>query len=154
MGLQRPDHDVLRPEVGRIARRPLSMPALAAVLDQRQAVLTDRGEGRAARHHDHLSLTGRRELRREVSADRAGAEDADAHQARPSFWASPMRWSLPVAPFGISSRMSTVRGTLKSASRADAKARMSRSPAAAPSLSTIATATSSPSMASGTATAT
>ena len=46
-------------------------------------------------------------------------------QAIPSCSASPIRLSLPVGPFGISSTTSTVRGTLKLASRSAANSRRS-----------------------------
>src|SRR3546814_7472206 len=76
---------------------------------------------RAARHQRHLD-PGPGQPDREIAADRAGTVDADPHRAhalapRPSFSARPMRCSFPVAPFGISSSSSKVRGTLKSASR-------------------------------------
>ena len=59
-----------------------------------------------------LGVSLRGQLRRHQPADRAGAEDADSHAVTPSFSASPMRISLPVAPFGISARNTIFRGTL------------------------------------------
>ena len=58
-----------------------------------------------------------------VAAD--GSYLVRLHSARPSFWARPMRCSLPVAPLGISSRKTTVRGTLKGAGAAPANSRNS-----------------------------
>ena len=57
--------------------------------------------------------------------------------------------SLPVAPFGISGRNTTLRGTLKSARCFAAKSRNSRSVQVMPSRSTTAAPTSSPSIACG-----
>jgi hypothetical protein len=39
-------------------------------------------------------------------------DSANRYPVSPSFWASPMRCSLPVAPFGISLRKMTFRGVL------------------------------------------
>src|SRR3954468_852254 len=125
------------------------MGAAGTAFVERQAVVLDRSQVRAARHEAELDLVRRGELCREVAANRACAEDADLHPARPSFAANPIRCSLPVAPLGISSRMTTFLGTLKSARRAATKSRMSRSLAAWPSRKTTAAATSSPSMACG-----
>src|SRR3546814_15917933 len=99
---------------------------------------------RAARHQRHLD-PGPGQPDREIAADRAGTVDADPHRAhalapRPSFSARPMRCSFSVAPFGISSSRSKVRGTLKSDRRfatyafrsAYVAAMPARSPTAAP----------------------
>ena len=47
------------------------------------------------------------------------------YHTKPSFCAIPIRCNLPVAPFGISARITILRGTLKSASLIAAKARIS-----------------------------
>src|SRR3546814_19295461 len=119
MLLQRHDRAVLRPQILRILRCRDPDRALALGGAQRQAALADRREMRAARHQRHLD-PGPGQPDREIAADRAGTVDADPPRApalapRPSFPARPIRCSFPVAPFGLPSSSSTVRGTLKSA---------------------------------------
>ena len=70
-------------------------------------------------------LAGLCELCTNQSANGACAIDADLHASNPKRSAKPMRWILPVGPLGISSRKSTFRGTLKSASLLAAKVRRS-----------------------------
>src|SRR6056297_803700 len=110
-----------------------------------QALLVHRCKVRTPGDDGHV-LTGIRQPDREIAADRARPEDADLHHASPSFSASPMRWSLPVAPFGISYTIRILPGTLNAASDFAAKSFSSRSVASEPSASTIAAATSSPSI--------
>ncbi len=96
--------------------------------DERQAVLLHCGEVRPACDERHLVVSRRGELCADQTAHRAGAEDADFHDAEsPNFAARPMRCSLPVAPFGISSRNTILRGSLKSARRSAAKSFSARS---------------------------
>ena len=71
--------------------------------------------------------------------------DSPPADTSPSFSASPIRRSLPVGPFGISSSTTTLRGTLKPARRPAAKSRTSPGAASIPSRRTTAAATSSPS---------
>src|SRR5690606_17162646 len=134
---------------GIVGRRDAPHRGFAAHLE-RQALVADRGEVGAARDERDLG-TGVGQQGAQVAADGARAVDRDLHPPRPSFWASPMRCSLPVAPLGISSMKRIVRGTLKSARRWAAKARRAASSALWPSFSTTTAATSSPSLGCGTA---
>src|SRR5262249_51816147 len=117
---------------------------------QSHALGADGGQMRAPRNHRDVGARFM-EFDREKTPDRTRAEDGDLHLPSPSFSASPMRWSLPVAPLGISGRNRIFRGTLKSATRAPTKARNSRSSQAEPSRNTTAAAISSPNMSCGTA---
>src|SRR5690606_21103312 len=116
-----------------------------------EAVFADRGKMLPARNQGDFRLALPRQQIADQPADRARAIDADFHQTSPSFSASPMRCSLPVAPFGISSSSVMLRGTLKAARLFAAKSRSSASVATLPSLRTIAAATSSPSLSWGSA---
>ena len=77
-GLHRHDHRVLRSEVARIvACRQVGSNFLIGGFDV-QAANPDRRKVGTARHHRHLGASLRQEAR-QVTADRAGTEDADAH---------------------------------------------------------------------------
>ena len=124
VGLQAEDDIVLRRRVRRRRRSPgCGEPSLCRLRSARRPSARIASRCGAARDEREVEPVDRREPGGEIAADRAGAEDAKPHQARPSFSARPMRWSLPVAPFGISSRMTTLRGTLKSASRVGGRTR-------------------------------
>src|SRR6185312_8558054 len=144
----RHDHIVLRPRFPGIAGGLRPGQQFLALGTQCQSIGLDGGQVWAARDQRDL-FAGQRQLRAQQPADGAGAVDADLHAVRPSLAARPMRCSLPVAPFGISARNTTLRGTLKSARRVETKSRSSRSVAVRPSRSTMAAATSSPSLSWG-----
>src|SRR5262249_15055680 len=123
---------------------------LSALGEELQAPGPDDRQVCSADHHADL-VPLLRQPHRQQTSDGAGADDADLHgpEPSPSLAASPMRCGFPVAPFGISVRSTTFRGTLKCGSFRAQKSRSSRSVAVAPSRSTTAAATSSPSLACG-----
>src|SRR5262249_18011454 len=124
---------------------------LLAVHADGQAALHHGGEVRPPGDQRHVHALARQQPP-DPAAHRAGPEDAELHGyfPSPSFSASPIPWILPVAPFGISERMTTLRGTLKAASLPVQKSRRSRSETGEmPSTSTTAAATSSPSRSCG-----
>src|SRR5262245_12729748 len=121
MRLKRQKHIVLGPEFDGPVCRAYADRRLAVVVLDRQAFLTHGREMGTARDKAHLGFALPGKPGADKPANGAGTEDADAHQPSPSFSARPMRCSLPVAPFGISSRKTSLRGTLNPASRLAAK---------------------------------
>src|SRR5262245_34595500 len=85
------------------------------------------GVARARTHEEALGWIHRRWYER---ASRCRFDDR--RHASPSFCASPMRCSFPVAPTGMASRIRIFRGTLYGASRDEANSRSSLSVAAFP----------------------
>ncbi len=88
-----------------------------AALLESEAIGPHGGEMGSAGHQRYIRFAFVGQARADVSTDGAGTEYAYAGHARPSFWARPMRCSLPVAPLGISATMTILRGTLKAARR-------------------------------------
>src|SRR5262249_2990757 len=149
VGLDGQEHDVVR--AGLLGRRDGGDVA-GVLLDalgghELHAAGADRRQVGAPGDERH-ALAGEGQAHAEVAADGARPDDGELH-ARPSFWARPMRCSFPVAPFGISARNSTFRGTWESATRRAAEPRSWAPGAAAPSRRTTTAATSSPSLSCG-----
>ena len=78
MGLQADDNEILMPEFGGVVGAARMHHAFFIADQQFQSVSPHGGEMRAARHQADIGACAR-ELDSEISADRAGAVDADFH---------------------------------------------------------------------------
>ncbi len=117
MRLERDDDVVLRAgSAGSSVARGRTGDALAA---ERSVSPFARHRREVGAARDQADLGARRAPARPPAARRWRRRRRCRSSCRrgPSFSARPIRCSLPVAPFGISSRNTTLRGTLKSASR-------------------------------------
>ena len=79
MRLQADDHEILRPEFGGVVGAARPHHAFFVIDQQFQSVGAHRGEMGAARDQADIGA-GAHQLHSEISADRAGAVDADFHE--------------------------------------------------------------------------